>query len=149
MTDFDPLGELLKQAQEANPELQAYATRELMCLAADHLADSGAISDIRLRYWLVDYLGSHIKSMPLHNTGRPGNSDEQLEIAIRVERARLPAADDDPPGMVCGMLLPEAIEHVIENCRFTKTTVRQYHEKLRRRAVVLLERHGKRLPARN
>jgi hypothetical protein len=138
MTDFNPIGELLKQAQVDNTELQTDATVELLRQAVDHLGDSGAIPDMRLRCWLIDYLDSHARSLPQRPRGRPDNFSEQFDIAVRVERARNRGLSRD-----------EAITHVEHSSRFKRETVEQYYKKLRGAAQDWIDSHGPRLPARD
>lgn len=136
MTTPDLLGQLLAREQSGSQEQQRQATRELLQQAADHLGGNGSIPDMRLRCWVVDYLGQQSEALPQHGRGRPQNFGEQFEIALRVELARERR-----------LSRTAAIDHVVQISRFTEHTVEQYHKRFRAAALEWIEHHGPRLPA--
>jgi hypothetical protein len=133
--ELDLIGELLQQQRTGSPAAQHDATRELLHQAADHLADSGTIPDMRLRCWLVDHLNQQAEAVP-QPPGRQSTLDVQVGIALQVELAR-----------ARGLSLTKAVIHVMRSYDFEEDTVRQYHKRFRPAALESIKQRGPRLPA--
>jgi hypothetical protein len=128
MFDSELIGELLEQAQADNPDVRREAVTGLLMFCMSELGTSLGIADDRLRRWVVMYLAEQVMTLEPGRPGRPDSGRIKF-IAMEVELARLPVSDDDPPGMVRGLLRDPAREHVARVNHLTPNTVRKYHNR--------------------